>query len=54
MDQQSLQAGDLRTSAFRYEAPRIVSLGAMTDLTMGISGSGTDTLEAASLGPGFS
>jgi hypothetical protein len=52
MDQQSLQAGDLETSTSAYEAPRIVLLGSVNELTQGSGGAGTDSVEAASLGYG--
>ena len=54
MDQQSLQAGDLRTAALGYVPPAIVCLGSITELTMGTGGAGTDSTNGAPLGPGFS
>jgi hypothetical protein len=54
MDQQSLQAAEFRTPAYGYEAPGIVCHGSLTDLTMGVGGAGTDSIENAPLGPVFS
>jgi hypothetical protein len=52
MDQQSLQAGDLHASEFAYEAPRIVTLGSVNELTQGIGGAGTDSVENTPLSYG--
>jgi hypothetical protein len=46
----SVQAGDLGTPALGYEAPLIVCLGSLTELTIGLGGSGTDSIEGDPLG----